>query len=312
MASEHLVKILAERGVASRRGAERLIRDGEVTVDGAVQTDPGVMLDPDSVRIAVDGHRLPAKPEPAFFVMHKPKGVITSRKDPQERKTVFDLLPTDFDTSIQAVGRLDFGTEGVLLLTNDGELAYRLTHPSYGVTKSYLVKVSGSPEERKIKAMEKGVNLEDGRTAPALVELVRSTGPSSWLLITISEGRNRIVRRMIDHIGHRTLKLKRVGFGGITLRALEPSKVRVFTKGELEHLRRLVAKPGTAKLKVTHEVRKAVAEALRLPLPPRKSRPPKSLDEEGRPYRRKGWARPKAKKTKTPRKGHPGRGPRSK
>ena len=121
MASEHLVKILAERGVASRRGAERLIRDGEVTVDGAVQTDPGVMLDPDSVRIAIDGHRLPAKPEPAFFVMHKPKGVITSRKDPQERKTVFDLLPTDFDTSVQAVGRLDFGTEGVLLLTNDGE-----------------------------------------------------------------------------------------------------------------------------------------------------------------------------------------------
>ena len=112
------------------------------------------------------------------------------------------------------------------------------------------------------------MNLEDGRTAPALVELVRSTGPSSWLLITISEGRNRIVRRMIDHIGHRTLKLKRVGFGGITLRALEPSKVRTFTKGELEHLRRLVAKPGTAKLKVTHEVRKAVAEALRLPLPP--------------------------------------------
>ncbi len=307
MPVEHLVKILAERGVASRRGAEKLIRKGEVTVDGAVQTDPAVQLDPDVVRIVVDGRPLPPKPEPAFLVAHKPKGVITSRTDPQERRTVYELLPADADGSIQAVGRLDYNTEGVLLLTNDGELAYRLTHPSYGIHKSYLVKVSGTPEERKLKALQRGVSLEDGRTSPTLVEVVRSSGPSSWLLITITEGRNRIVRRMIDHIGHRTLKLKRVGFGGLTLRGLDVGKVRELTQGELDHLRRQVRKPGTGKLKVSHEVRKAVAEALRMPLPPRKARPARGLDEQGRPYRRKGWARPKAKKTRAPRKGRPGR-----
>ncbi len=311
MPAEHLVKILAERGVASRRGAEKLIRKGEVTVDGVVQTDPGAQYDPEDVLIVTAGEPLPQKPEQAFFVAHKPKGVITSRSDPQERRTVYELLPEDAPGSIQAVGRLDFNTEGVLLLTNDGELAYRLTHPSYGIQKSYLVKVSGTPEERKLHALQKGVNLEDGRTAPAIVEMVRSSGPSSWLLITITEGRNRIVRRMIDHIGHRTLKLKRVGFGGLTLRGLDVGKVRPLTPGELDHLRRQVRKPGGGKLKVSFEVRKAVAEALRLPAPPRKSRPSRGLDEEGRPYRKKGWARPKAKKTRAPRKGRPGRSTKS-
>jgi pseudouridine synthase len=296
MPAEHLVKILAERGVASRRGAERIIRAGRVVVDGAAHSDPSTMLDPRLVRILVDGNPLPRKPKLAFFVVHKPKGMITTRDDPEGRRTVYELLPEDPPASIQAVGRLDFNTEGVLLMTNDGELAYRLTHPSYGVHKSYLVKVSGTPEERKLKTLQRGVQLEDGRTAPALVELVRSSGPSSWLLITITEGRNRVVRRMIDHIGHRTLKLKRIGFGGLTLRGLEVGKHRELGAGELEHLRRLVSKPGQAKLRVTHEVRKAVAEALRLPLPPRKSRPVRALDDEGRPYRRKGWARPKAKR----------------
>lgn len=305
MSAEHLVKILAERGIASRRGAEKLIRTGVVTVDGQVESDPGALVDPEAVAVLVEGRPLPPPPEPAFLVVHKPKGVITSRNDPQERRTVYELLPEDTDGSIQAVGRLDYNTEGVLLLTNDGELAYRLTHPSYGVHKTYLVKVSGTPEERKLKALQKGVNLEDGRTAPALVEMVRTSGPSSWLLITITEGRNRVVRRMIDHIGHRTLKLKRVGFGGVTLRGLDVGEQRELTSGELDHLRRLVRKPGAGKPRVSHEVRKAVAEALRMPLPPRKSRPTKGLDEEGRPYRRKGWARPKAKPKR-------GRGSRSK
>ena len=303
MPSEHLVKILAERGLASRRGAEKIIRNGQVTVDGAVQRDPAAMVDPDKLRVLVDGVLLPAPPDPVFLMVHKPKGVITSRTDPHERRTVYELLPEEGFGSVQAVGRLDFNTEGVLLMTNDGELAYRLTHPSYGVHKSYLVKVSGTPEERKLKALQKGVNLEDGRTAPALVEMIRTSGPSSWLLITINEGRNRIVRRMVDHIGHRTLKLKRVGFGGLTLRGMDVGNYRPLTLGELEHLRRLVRKPGQTKLKVTHEVRKAVAEALRLPLPSRKSRPVKNRDEEGRPYRKKGWARPKAKKVRGSKRG---------
>ena len=293
--SEHLVKLLAERGIESRRGSERLIRNGDVTVDGEVVTEPGTLVDPRSQDVRIDGRRLPPKPRPVHIVLHKPKGVMTTRDDPEGRKTVFDLLD-GAPAGLSAVGRLDYGTEGVLLLTNDGELGYRLTHPSYGVPKSYLAKVSGTPEARKLTRLARGVQLDDGPTNPAIVELVSSAGPSSWILITVQEGRNRIVRRMLDHIGHRVLKLKRVGFGGITLRNLGLGETRNLTVGELEHLRRLVKEPGEARLEVTRQVRIAIAEALRLPPPaPDENAGPRHRDEQGRPYRKKGWARPKPK-----------------
>ena len=293
---DHLVKILAERGVASRRASEKIIRDGQVTVDGAVLSDPGARVVPRAQTILMNGEKLPPPPRMAYYVMHKPKGVITSRKDPDGRRTIFDLIP-DAPLALATVGRLDYGSEGVLLLTTDGEMGFRLTHPSYGVPKSYLVKVSGTPNERKMTQLSRGVKLEDGNTRPALVTMVVSKGPSSWLLITLHEGRNRIIRRMMDHIGHNTLKLKRIGFGGITLRGLDPGDVRELTKGELSYLKRQVAEPGAAELKVTFEVRKAVAEALRLPLPEReRSEQSRSRDSEGRPYRKKGWARPKGGK----------------
>ena len=206
--SEHLVKLLAERGVESRRGSERLIREGEVTVDGSVVTEPGARVDPSSQDIRIGGRRLPPRPTPVHLVLHKPRGVMTTRNDPEGRSTVFDLLDGPA-SGLSAVGRLDYGTEGVLLLTNDGELGYRLTHPSYAVPKSYLAKVSGTPDARKIAQLVRGVKLEDGPTTPAIVEMVTSAGPSSWLLVLIQEGRNRIVRRMFDHIGHKVLKLKR-------------------------------------------------------------------------------------------------------
>ena len=296
MAQDHLVKILAERAVASRRGSERLVREGHVTVDGEQVLEPGLLVDPREQRILVDGEPLPRPPTPMYMVLHKPTGSITSRQDPEGRKTVFDLLD-DPDPSVQAVGRLDYNTEGVLLLTNDGELAYRLTHPSYEVPKSYLVKVSGTPSPRKIEQLQRGVRLEDGPAAPAIVSIVKSAGPSSWLLITLKEGRNRIVRRLVDHIGHRTLKLKRVSFGGLTLRGLQPGDSRKLTPGELGHLRRIVRQPRKTELKVSWEVRRAVAEALRMPPPPPDAKVT-SRDNEGRPYRSKGWARPKAKKTR--------------
>ena len=195
------------------------------------------------------------------------------------------------------MGRLDYNTEGVLLLTNDGELAYRLTHPSYEVPKSYLAKISSTPSDRKLEQLQRGVRLEDGPTSPALVSIVKSSGPSSWLLVTIKEGRNRIVRRLVDHIGHRTLKLKRVSFGGLTLRGLPPGDARKLTAGELGHLRRIVRQPGKRELKISWEVRRAVAEALRMPPPPPERRVNKR-DDQGRPYRGKGWARPKARKTR--------------
>ena len=301
MNADHLVKILAERGVASRRGSERLVRAGEVTVDGQVVAEPGALVNPGVQQILVGGEPLPARPQAVYLVLHKPKAVITSRTDPEERRTVYDLLE-DVHPSVDAVGRLDYWTEGLLLLTNDGELAYRLTHPSYQVPKIYLVKVTGTPQPRKLKEIERGIELEDGKTGPAAVEIVRTVGPSSWLLITLCEGRNRIVRRMVEEIGHRVLKLKRVGFGGIALRNLDVGQTRPLSRGEIDHLKRLVARPATKpRLNVPFQVREAVAESLHLPKPerPRREDRVRHRDEDGRPYRKKGWARPKTKSKKS-------------
>lgn len=295
MKPDHLVKVLAEHGVASRRASEKLIRTGNVTVDGSVVIDPSVLVDARAQRIQIDGVDMPPRPPRMHLVLHKPTGVITSRADPDGRKTVFDLVEDDHP-SLAAVGRLDYGTEGVLLLTNDGELAYRLTHPSFGVPKSYLAKVSGTPDDNKILRLQRGVPLDDGPSGPALVEMVRSAGPSSWLLVTTRGGRNRIIRRMLEHVGHKVLKLKRVGFGGITLRGLPKGQVRALTAGELDHMRRLVSSPGKGELWTPYQVRVAVAEALRLPPPERQQT--RTRDVEGRPYRKKGWARPKADKRK--------------
>lgn len=291
MSSDHLQRVLSDRGVASRRACERLIRDGRVTVDGVVLADPAAMVDPRSHHIRVDGEALPPAPKPAWLVLHKAKGCLTTRDDPEQRKTIWDDLPP-LPSNVEAVGRLDFHTEGVLLLTNDGELAYRLTHPSYGVPKTYLVKVSGTPELRKLKQIAKGVELEDGPTGPALVRMVDARGPSSWLLIMIAEGRNRVVRRLIDHIGHRTLKLRRIGFGGITLRGLGPGEVREITPGELEHLRRLTREPGPARLESSPDIELAISEALHLATPPEPRREPREPGQDA-PPRKKGWARPK-------------------
>lgn len=297
MKPDHLIKVLAEHGVASRRACERLVKDGLVTVDGVTLRDPGEVVDPERQRILVEGEPLPPPPRLTYLMLNKPKGVITTRSDPEDRQTVFDLLE-EAHPALATVGRLDYWTEGLLLLTTDGELSYRLTHPRYQVAKTYLVKITGTPQPRKLKEMERGIELEDGKTAPAAVELVRTVGPSSWLLVTISEGRNRVVRRMVEAIGHRTLKLKRVGFAGLAMRNLEPGKFRELSRGEIEHIKRVVSVELTEpRISVPYQVREAVAEALRLPKPdrPKREQRVKGRDEEGRPYRAKGWARPKAK-----------------
>lgn len=300
MKPDHLVKVLAEHGVASRRGSERMVREGLVTVDGEVVSDPGMIVDVRAQKILIDKVPLPSRPDPIYLVMHKPRGVINSKVDPEGRDTVYDLI-VDKTSGLETVGRLDYGSEGVLLVTNDGEMAYRLTHTGYGVTKTYLVKVSGTPDKRKLAQLSKGVILDDGPTSAARVELVSTTGPSSWVLLTIHEGRNRIVRRLMDAVGHKVLKLKRVGFGGITLRGLEPGQCRNLSSGELTHLRRLIKEPGPPLLKVSYEVRRGVAEALRLPTPDRElEETQRPRDPEGRPYRKKGWARPKARKGAKP------------
>lgn len=293
----NLHRLIADRGVASRRGSERLVKDGRVTVNNAVVVDPTRLVDPATEDVRIDGERLPAPPRPIWLVLHKPKGTLTTREDPEGRPTIWSTLP-ELPANVEAVGRLDFHTEGVLILTNDGELAFRLTHPSYGVAKTYLVKVSGTPEPRKLRELSRGVKLEDGPTGPADVRMVDPRGPSSWILVTLAEGRNRVVRRLVDHIGHRVLKLKRVAFGGITLRGLEPGEARVLTLGEVDHLRRLVKDAGPARLEGSDEIEAAVAEALRLPTPPPRGPQSERPDAEVRPRRKGGWAKPKGQAVK--------------
>jgi 23S rRNA pseudouridine2605 synthase len=226
-----LVKFLAHAGVASRRAADEIVRDGRVTVDGETVTDPARDVD-ESHRVELDGRRV--EPEPReVHALNKPAGVVSTARDTHGRPTVVQLVRSR--RRLYPVGRLDAETTGLILLTNDGELADRLTHPRYGVTKVYRARVEPprlSP--RALEALKKGVDLEEGRTAPARV---RQPG-RGVVELTIREGRKRQVRRMLEAVGHRVVELERVAFGPLGLRGLEPGKSRRLTKAEVERLRR--------------------------------------------------------------------------
>jgi len=238
-------KLISERGVASRREAERLVQEGLVTVNGQVIEHPGHPVDPASDHVKVRGRLLPGRPTRIWLVMHKPAGIITSTRDPEGRETVSDLLDgTRYAGKVEAVGRLDYGTEGLLLLTNDGELAQRLTHPRYHVPKTYLVKITGSLDRKKLLLLRRGVPLEDGRTAPAVVQVKESRERNSWVRVVVREGRNRLVRRMFEFVGHRVLKLKRTALGGIELGDLPPREVRVLEGNQVQHLRAMTEGEG--------------------------------------------------------------------
>jgi 23S rRNA pseudouridine2605 synthase len=226
-----LVKFLAHAGVASRRAADEIVRDGRVTVDGETVTDPARDVD-ESHRVELDGRRV--EPEPReVHALNKPAGVVSTARDTHGRPTVVQLVRSR--RRLYPVGRLDAETTGLILLTNDGELADRLTHPRYGVAKVYRARVEPprlSP--RALEALKKGVDLEEGRTAPARV---RQPG-RGVVELTIREGRKRQVRRMLEAVGHRVVELERVAFGPLGLRGLEPGKSRRLTKAEVERLRR--------------------------------------------------------------------------
>lgn len=230
-----LAKLMARRGVASRRECETIIEAGRVTVNGEVVTTPATFVTPiDAVRI--DGHGLPAEPELAYYLMYKPKGYITTREDPRGRPSVFDLIK-EVKLKIEPVGRLDFDTEGALLLTNDGDLAHNLTHPSRHVPKRYLVKVYRTPGAEDLKRIERGVYLEDGKTKPAKVRVIEQTdSTNAWLEITVSEGRNRLVRRLFAQLGHPVSKLRRESFATLSIRGLERGDVRRLTPEEIRRL----------------------------------------------------------------------------
>jgi 23S rRNA pseudouridine2605 synthase len=229
-----IAKLIAERGVASRRAAEDLIRAGAVTVNGqpAAVTTP---VDPETDVVEVNGVPLPEKPRHAYYLLNKPRGYITSRSDPQRRKSVLELI-SHLPVRVETVGRLDNDTEGILLLTNDGELAHVLTHPSSRVPKVYAAKVEGEPAPEDIAAIERGIPLEDGVTAPAKATVTGRGRDATWLRITVHEGRNRLIRRMMAHLGHPVMQLRRESFAGIELAGLERGHVRELTGAERNRL----------------------------------------------------------------------------
>lgn len=241
---ERLQKVISQAGLASRREAEKLIAAGKVSVNGETVTELGTKVDAARDKITVDGKSVRAQPF-RYLLLYKPKGVITSAKDEQGRKTVLDLLE-GVEERVYPVGRLDYNTEGALLLTNDGELTHRLIHPSYEIRKTYVAKVRGIPSEEALDKLRAGVVLDDGPTAPALVNVIgvdREKGMLSFE-ITIHEGRNRQIRRMCDAIGYPVRSLRRTRFANLTLEGLRRGQYRELTKREIEQLKGAGGKDG--------------------------------------------------------------------
>ncbi len=235
--AERLHVVLARAGVASRREAEKLIHEGRVMVNGQIVLKPGsqVVLGQDAIRV---DNRLISRLEPKVtIVLNKPKAVLTTSHDPKGRRTTAQLV-RQIKARVFPVGRLDYHTEGLLILTNDGELAHHLQHPRYGIPKTYQTKVRGLPTARALQRLRSGVMLDGRRTTPASVKKIGTTGKNAWLEITVREGRNRQVRRMCTAVGHPVLKLKRVRYGPIRLGKLKPGFHRDLTPGEMEKLRK--------------------------------------------------------------------------
>ena len=235
---ERLQKVLARVGIGSRRVCEDLIAEGRVLVDGETAV-LGRRVDPETALIEVDGAPVGVRPDLVHYVLNKPAGVVTTADDPQGRPTVVGLVPNE--PRVFPVGRLDVDTEGLLLLTNDGELAHRLAHPSYGVEKEYVAEVEGLPTRAVLRRLREGVELDDGPTAPARATLV----DPSVVRLTIHEGRNRQVRRMCEAVGHSVVRLVRTRIGPLADRSLAPGAWRELTGDEVRSLQRAVAEPGS-------------------------------------------------------------------
>ena len=254
MTAERLQKILAASGVASRRAAEELILEGRVTVNGRVVTELGTKADPAVDHVKVDGKRLRAAPALRYILMNKPRGVVVTRDDPQRRPTVYVLLGTRVSEPVVPVGRLDFDSEGLILLTNDGPLAFRIAHPSGGCRKEYEVKVSGVPTPAKIAKLARGILIDGVRTHPATVELIDTTpekngvGGNAWLRVILGEGRSRQVRKMLEAVGHKVSKLRRVAIGPLRDKSLPPGGFRDLAPAEVAALRALESTPKKASI----------------------------------------------------------------
>jgi len=241
-----LQKILSTAGISSRRAAETLIVEGRVTVNGTPVTELGSKADPDTDDIRVDGRRVKAPGRRRYILMYKPRGYITSRMDPEQRPTVNDLLlKGGVREYIYPVGRLDYESEGLLLLTSDGDLAEKLMHPSHAVPREYHVRVRGVPTEETLDRLSRGIVLDGRKTAPAQIEIIKqiesSSGGDAILSVLIHEGRNRQVRRMCEAVGHPVSRLKRVRIGPITDEDIRPGEFRDLSDKEIAALKREAA-----------------------------------------------------------------------
>lgn len=232
MPEERLQKILAKAGIASRRNAEELIRQGKVTVDGKVVTEMGCRVDPDRQVVAFEGRPLSREEEKIYLLLNKPRGYVTTLSDPQGRPIVSSLL-TGITSRVFPVGRLDFDTEGALILTNDGDFAESILHPRFEIERTYQAKVRGLPTREKIRLLEEGLELEGRKTWPARVSIIFTEPATTTVEITIHEGRKRQVRMMFAAIGHRVLALKRIAYGGLRLGGLPTGKYRHLSRADL-------------------------------------------------------------------------------
>lgn len=243
MSVERLQKILSQAGVASRRASEQLMIDGRVTVNGATVRELGTKADPAADDIRVDGRRVKIAARHRYILLNKPRGYMTTRSDPERRPTVLDLLG-GVREYVYPVGRLDFDSEGLLLLTNDGDLAARLTHPRHGVPRVYHAAVLGVPDAHDLKRLAKGVTVDDRPTQPALVKILGTRGEGAVIEITVREGRNRQVRKMCEAIGHPVSQLARVAIGPLRESRLKTGKWRDLTEAEVQRLQAAATGPG--------------------------------------------------------------------
>jgi 23S rRNA pseudouridine2605 synthase len=236
---ERLQKILSRAGMASRRASEQLIVEGRVAVNGVVVTELGSKADPHTDDIRVDGRRVKIAERHRYILLNKPRGYVTTRSDPQRRPTIMDLVAVR--EYVYPVGRLDFDSEGLILLTNDGDLAARLTHPRHGVARVYEARVLGTPDDRDLQRLSRGIVIDGRRSAPAEIKLLamRRATKDAALQLTLHEGRNRQVRRMCEAIGHPVTELRRVAIGPIRDARLKPGEWRELTADEVRRLREL-------------------------------------------------------------------------
>jgi 23S rRNA pseudouridine2605 synthase len=242
---ERLQKILAHAGVASRRKAETLIESGHVTVNGKVVRELGSKADLEEDVIQVDGRTIREEQDKVYFVLYKPAGCVTTLSDPENRQTIKKYIE-HIPERVYPVGRLDYDVEGALIVTNDGDLAFSMMHPRFGVRRTYLAKVHGVPDQEVVERLLKGVRLEDGRAKALEAELHSRTPKNTWVRVVVAEGRQHLVKRLMEAVGAPVQRLFRADYGGIGVAGMAPGEVRELTRAEVEHLRGQAGKKAEA------------------------------------------------------------------